>query len=184
MPMLFRLDKKLTAAVGTCCCQLMISHFQFCKARISSANSPDIVTGVHSSLQNNQPLSVDFPHMEIAEIDDLFSLQFLVGGRAVDTVRFVGSGEIIPHPDPIPLFPAGNCKDVRNMHMQIREGGAQIHGLVLHFFDAVQDKTVLAVQFNVIGINVIDAAKHLVVGIIIKGDDRVERLWYILPVVS
>ena len=119
MPMLFRLDKKLTAAVGTCCCQLMISHFQFCKARISSANSPDIVTGVHSSFQNNQPLSVDFPHMEIAEIDGLFSLQFLAGGCAVDAVRFVGSGKIIPHPDPILLFPAGNCKDVRNMHLQI-----------------------------------------------------------------
>ena len=37
------------------------------------------------------------------------------------------------------------------------------HGLVLHFFDAVQDKTVLAIQLNVIGINIIDAAEHLVV---------------------
>ena len=101
--------------------------------------------------------------MEIAEIDGLFSLQFLAGGCAVDAVRFVGSGKIIPHPDPILLFPAGNCKDVRNMHLQIWEGGTQIHGLVLHFFDAVQDKTVLAIQLNVIGINIIDAAEHLVV---------------------
>ena len=108
MPMLFRLDKKLTAAVGTCCCQLMISHFQFCKARISSANSPDIVTGVHSSFQNNQPLSVDFPHMEIAEIDGLFSLQFLAGGCAVDAVRFVGSGKIRPD-TPLPRWELQRC---------------------------------------------------------------------------